>query len=101
MPYARDYATYIFYATPFIMCSFVMNNLLRFEELSFYGMIGIGFGGVLNMVLDPVFIFVLDMGTSGAAIATALPSLGRQGIASVSSIVLNNTAGVYGDAAIA
>lgn len=101
MPYARDYATYIFYATPFIMCSFVMNNLLRFEGLSFYGMIGIGFGGVLNMVLDPVFIFVLDMGTSGAAIATALPSLGRQGIASVSSIVLNNTAGVYGDAAIA
>lgn len=53
------------------------------------------------MVLDPVFIFVLDMGTSGAAIATALPSLGRQGIASVSSIVLNNTAGVCGDAAIA
>ena len=143
LPYARDYATYIFYATPFIMCSFVMNNLLRFEGLSFYGMIGIGFGGVLNMVLDPVFIFLLDMGTSGAAIATALsqvisfvillymtntrsdaisihpknfrfsakiygrilyngfPSLGRQGIASVSSILLNNTAGVYGDAAIA
>ena len=143
LPYARDYATYIFYATPFIMCSFVMNNLLRFEGLSFYGMIGIGFGGVLNMVLDPIFIFLLDMGTSGAAIATALsqvvsfvillfmtntkqdaisihpknfrfsariygkilyngfPSLGRQGIASVSSIVLNNTAGVYGDAAIA
>ena len=72
LPYARDYATYIFYATPFIMCSFVMNNLLRFEGLSFYGMIGIGFGGVLNMVLDPIFIFLLDMGTSGAAIATAL-----------------------------
>ena len=30
-PYARDYATYIFYAAPFIMCSFVMNTLLRFE----------------------------------------------------------------------
>ena len=142
-PYARDYATYIFYATPFIMCSFVMNNLLRFEGMTLYGMIGIGFGGVLNIVLDPVFIFAFDMGTAGAAIATAIsqvisffillymtntrsdaiaihpgnfrfraniygrilyngvPSLGRQGIASVSSIILNHIAGGYGDAAIA
>ena len=142
-PYARDYATYIFFGAPFIMCSFAMNNLLRFEGLAFYGMIGITSGGILNMVLDPIFIFGFDMGTAGAALATALaqfvsfvillvmtntkpdaisisiknfrptlhmygriinngfPSLGRQGIASVSTIILNTTAGAYGDAAIA
>ena len=142
-PYARDYATYIFYAAPFMMCSFVMNNLLRFEGLALYGMVGIASGGLLNMALDPVFIFVLGFGTAGAAIATAIsqvvsftillimnntrksaisirlarftpspqmygrilyngfPSLGRQGIASVSTILLNQTAGPYGDAAIA
>ena len=142
-PYAKDYATYIFYAAPFMMCSLVMNNLLRFEGLSIYGMVGITTGGILNMVLDPLLIFGLGLGTAGAAIATAisqfvsfmillimtntlgaaisihprnfrptarmygrifymgLPSLGRQGIASVSTILLNNTAGLYGDAAIA
>ncbi|MBQ4608415.1 MAG: MATE family efflux transporter, partial [Clostridia bacterium] len=142
-PYAKDYATYIFYAAPFMMCSFVMNNLLRFEGLASYGMIGITTGGILNMVLDPLLIFGLNLGTAGAAIATAIsqvvsftillimsntkpdaihisprnfrptpsmyarilyigfPSLGRQGIASVSTILLNTAAGVYGDAAIA
>ena len=142
-PYAKDYATYIFYAAPFMMCSFVMNNLLRFEGLAMYGMVGITTGGILNMVLDPIFIFGLDLGTSGAAIATAIsqlvsfsillfmcntkpdaitinprnfkptakmygkiiyigfPSLGRQGIASISTILLNTAAGVHGDAAIA
>ena len=142
-PYAKDYATYIFYAAPFMMCSLVMNNLLRFEGLSIYGMVGITTGGILNMVLDPLFIFGFGLGTAGAAIATAisqfvsfmillimtntraaaisirprnfrptarmygrifymgLPSLGRQGIASVSTILLNNAAGIYGDAAIA
>ena len=142
-PYAKDYATYIFYAAPFMMGSMAMNNLLRFEGLSIYGMVGITTGGILNMVLDPLLIFGFGLGTSGAAIATAisqfvsftillimtntkdaaisihprnfrptarmygrifymgLPSLGRQGIASVSTILLNNAAGLYGDAAIA
>ena len=71
-PYAKDYATYIFYAAPFMMCSFVMNNLLRFEGLAIYGMVGITTGGILNMVLDPIFIFGFGLGTSGAAIATAI-----------------------------
>ncbi len=142
-PYAKAYATYIFYATPLMMCSFVMNNLLRFEGLAIYGMVGITTGGLLNMALDPIFIFGLGLGTAGAAIATAIsqcvsfvillimsntrpdaisfslrsfrpspaiygrilyngfPSLGRQGIASISTILLNTAAGVYGDAAIA
>ena len=49
-PYAKDYATYIFYATPFVMCSFVMNNLLRFEGLALYGMVGMVSGGILNLL---------------------------------------------------
>lgn len=142
-PFARDYASYIFYAAPFMMGSFVLNNLLRFQGLATYGMIGITSGGILNMILDPILIFGLDLGIAGAAIATAIsqavsfvilllqcllrkdvitvtprrfrptakmygrilyngfPSLGRQGIASVSTILLNTAAGVHGDAAIA
>ena len=142
-PYARDYATYILYAAPFMMCSFVMNNHLRFEGLAAYAMVGITTGGLLNILLDPLLIFGLGLGTAGAAIATAIsqlvsfvilllmtnlradaisislrrftpslrlygrilyngvPSLGRQGIASISTILLNTTAGAYGDAAIA
>ena len=142
-PHAKAYATYIFYAAPLMMCSFVMNNLLRFKGLAIYGMVGIATGGVLNMALDPLLIFGFGLGTAGAAIATAIsqaisfcillvmtntrreaipirpgnfrptaaiygrilyngfPSLGRQGIASVSTILLNTAAGIYGDAAIA
>ena len=142
-PYARDYATYILYAAPFMMCSFVMNNHLRFEGLAAYAMVGITTGSLLNILLDPLLIFGLGLGTAGAAIATAIsqlvsftilllmtnlradaisislrdfrpglriygrilyngvPSLGRQGIASISTILLNTTAGAYGDAAIA
>lgn len=142
-PYAKDYATYIFYAAPFMMGSFALNNLLRFQGLAFYGMLGITSGGILNMILDPILIFGFHMGTAGAAIATAIsqavsffillmqcnlrkdtisislrdfrptmkmygrifytgvPSLGRQGIASVSTILLNTAAGQHGDAAIA
>ena len=71
-PYARDYAAYIFYGAPFMMCSLAMNNLLRFEGLATYGMIGITSGGLLNIVLDPLLIFGMNLGTAGAAIATAI-----------------------------
>ena len=143
MPYALDYARYIFLAAPFMMGSLSMNNLLRFQGLAMYGMVGIISGGLLNMLLDPLLIFVFDMGIAGASIATAisqltsfvillvmcsthadaitihprnyrptkqmygkilnngLPSLGRQGIMSVSTSLLNNAAAVYGDPAIA
>lgn len=52
--------------------SLAMNNLLRFQGLAVYAMIGITTGGILNMILDPIFIFGLDLGISGAALATAL-----------------------------
>lgn len=52
--------------------SFVLNNLLRAEGKASLAMVGITVGGVLNILLDPIFIFVLKLGVSGAAIATAL-----------------------------
>ncbi len=71
-PYAQDYAKYILLAAPFMMCSFVMNNILRSQGNAMYAMVGITVGGVLNIILDPIFIFTLGLGTAGAAIATAL-----------------------------
>ena len=142
VPYARDYVRYLMPGTPFLICSFVLNNQLRFQGSAFYGMIGITAGTILNIILDPVFIFVLDMQVAGAAIATAIgqavsfavllfmtsragnipikprrfclnaetakeifrggvPSLARQGLASLATICLNVAAGGFGDAAVA
>lgn len=72
LPYAKEYAKYILLAAPVMCASFVMNNILRFEGMAKFAMVGITTGGILNMVLDPIFIFQLDMGIAGAAIATAI-----------------------------
>ena len=70
--YAIDYATYILLAAPFMACNFVMNQCLRSEGSATLSMVGMGFGGILNCVLDPIFIFGLDMGVAGASLATAI-----------------------------
>ena len=75
LPYAEAYAEYIFLGCPVMCLSFVMNNYLRAEGKAMYGMIGITIGGVLNIFLDPIFIFTLGFGTAGAAMATALSQL--------------------------
>ena len=72
LPYAMDYARYIFFGTPFMCCSFVLNNLLRSEGKPVFATIAIGFGGLLNIALDPLFIFTFKLGISGAAIATLI-----------------------------
>lgn len=72
LPYARSYLLYISLGAPFMCASFMLNNLLRFQGNAFYGMLGMGIGGLLNVALDPLFIFVLDMGVAGAALATAI-----------------------------
>lgn len=74
-PYAQQYARYILIAAPFMMTSFVMNNILRAQGNAVFAMVGITTGGVLNMVLDPLFIFGFGMGISGAAIATMLSQM--------------------------
>ena len=63
---------YIFFGTPFMCCSFVLNNLLRSEGKPVFATIAIGFGGLLNIALDPLFIFTFKLGISGAAIATLI-----------------------------
>lgn len=70
LPYANAYARYIFYGAPFMCASFVLNNILRSEGKAFFSMISLSIGGILNIILDPIFIFILKLGISGAAIAT-------------------------------
>lgn len=74
-PYAQDYARYILIGAPFMMTSFVMNNILRSQGNAVFAMVGITVGGVLNMILDPLLIFGLDLGISGAAIATMVSQI--------------------------
>ena len=142
LPYAKAYMRIILIGAPWMTASLVLNNQLRFQGSAAYGMVGITSGAVLNIALDPLLIFVLDMGVAGAALATiisqfvsfcllmvgcgkggnlhihisrvqlkwpyyrqiirgGLPSLARQGLASVATICLNLAAKPYGDAAIA
>lgn len=143
LPYARDYAQYILFGAPVMAASFVLNNCLRAEGHATLSMIGITIGGVLNIALDPLFIFGFKLGIAGAAIATLLsqcvsfcillfcfvskksilrlsprcvslrpgqygailstgmPSLFRQGLASVATVSLNHAAMIYGDPAVA
>ena len=76
--YSIDYATYVLLAAPFMATSFVMNQCLRSEGSATLSMIGMGFGGILNCVLDPLFIRGVPawglpaMGVAGASLATAI-----------------------------
>ena len=72
LPHACAYARPILFAAPLMMSSLVMNNILRYEGKASFAMIGLVTGGVLNIALDPLFIFGLGMGTGGAGLATAL-----------------------------
>lgn len=143
LPHAMDYGRWILIAAPAMTASCVLNNILRYEGKASLAMIGLTTGGILNMALDPLFIFALNMDISGAGLATALsqyisfgillsiffmgktqsklsvrliskqfktvtdivvtglPSLARQGLNSVSTMVLNTQAKAFGDAAIA
>ncbi len=74
-PYAMEYLTYILIASPFMCGALVLNNQLRFQGSAFYGMIGITSGGILNMLLDPLFIFTFRLGVAGAAIATMISQM--------------------------
>lgn len=75
VPYAKDYARFILIGAPWMTASLVLNNQLRFQGSAFYAMIGICTGAVLNILLDPIFIFVFGMGVGGAGLATILSQL--------------------------
>ena len=140
LPYTVAYLRVIFLGAPFLIGSFVLNNQLRCQGSASVAMIGIMTGAVLNVVLDPLLIFVCNLGVAGAAWATTIsqfvsfmmllvldrkraaikiqptkftpkaqyfygiftggvPSLCRQGVSSIASILLNFAAGSYGGAA--
>ena len=73
--YSMQYATYVLYAAPFMIGSFILNMCLRSEGSATFSMIGIGFGGILNCFLDPIFIYGMDLGVLGASMATAISKL--------------------------
>lgn len=143
LPYAESYARYIIIGAPIMIGAFILNNILRSQGKANLAMLGIASGGVLNVALDPLFIFTFKLGTAGAAIATlisqcvsffillgffilgksavrlslkkisfsavvygtifstGLPSLSRQGLSSIATMLLNRGAAVYGDSAVA
>ena len=72
LPHACAYARPILIAAPLMISSLVMNHILRYEGKASFAMIGLVTGGVLNIALDPLFMFVFELGTAGAGIATAL-----------------------------
>lgn len=74
-PYAVDYARYILIGSPWLVASLVINNQIRFQGNAFFSMIGVTAGAVLNIALDPLFIFTFGMGVAGAALATILSQL--------------------------
>lgn len=141
-PFALDYMRIILIGAPYMTAALVLNNQLRLQGNATYAMVGLVSGGLLNIVLDPLFIFGFKLGISGAAIATILsqlvsffllllgvrrsggiqirvrlfspsvkrylalssggvPSLCRQGLASIAVTCLNTAARPFGDAAIA
>ncbi len=157
--YSVDYASYVLMAAPFMAANFVMNQCLRSEGSAMLSMVGMGFGGILNCLLDPIFImgseglkrnygielpfYVPEMQVAGASLATAISkwvsfaillfpyvtrrsllrlsirnfradreliteiatvgssSLFRNGMAVLSSILLNNIAGNISDSVMA
>ena len=146
-----DYMQWILLAAPFMTGAIVMNNQLRMQGNAFFAMLGLTSGSILNLILDPIFIFQkgdtifgnafampfgIGMGVGGAALATALsqlvsfsvlavgihfsdnikirpknfslkpyylkgivqgglPSLVRQGLASIATTTLNHAVGIY------
>lgn len=137
------YMRIILIGAPFMIAQFVINNQLRYQGSAAYAMVGLLAGAIINIGLDPLLMFVFDLGVAGAAIATVsgqaisfvvlligsmhgenihlklsnvrmnryylgeivnsgLPALFRQGLAAVSTLLLNQMAGMMGgDAAIA
>ncbi len=142
LPYTEKYLSMILIGAPFMTGSMTLNNQMRFQGNASYAMYGMITGAILNVILVPIFIFILHMGILGAALGTLIgescgffilltmtfrggnirmdirkfsfsreyfgeifkggtPSLTRQGLASISTMLLNVAAGAYGDAAIA
>lgn len=69
-PYALDYGFIIAIGLPFMMVGTTLNSIIRADGSPKYSMVSMVSGALLNTILDPIFIFVFNMGVKGAAIAT-------------------------------
>lgn len=70
LPYAREYAGVTLFGMPFLIVTNGMSNLIRADGSPKYSMLCMVSGAIVNMILDPVFIFLCDWGVFGAALAT-------------------------------
>lgn len=71
VPHAKDYGMWILLAAPFIICSFILNNGLRYEGKALYAMYGLTAGGILNILGDYILVIKCGLGVYGAGLATA------------------------------
>ena len=75
LPHAKDYGMWILIACPFIICSLIINNALRYEGKAFYAMFGLTAGGLLNIFGDYLLVSKLGMGVYGAGLATCVSQI--------------------------
>ena len=80
--YAETYMTFITLGMPFYIFTSSMNSMIRADGSPKYSMVTMLIGAILNMILDPIAIFALDMGVKGAAIATIIGQI-ASGIMSI------------------
>lgn len=80
VPHAKDYGMWILLAAPFIICSFILNNGLRYEGKAFYAMFGLTAGGLLNILGDYILVMKCGLGVYGAGLATAASQVVSFGI---------------------
>jgi len=73
--YALDYGNIITIGLPFMMIGTTLNSIIRADGKPKYAMTSMVLGAVLNIILDPIFIFVFKMGVQGAAIATVISQI--------------------------
>jgi len=74
-PFAREYIVFIMLASPWMVCATVLNQQLRFQGSAAIAMAGMLTGAILNIFLDPLFIFVFGLGVKGAAAATMISQM--------------------------
>lgn len=73
--FSKAYLNILTLGAPFVMLSFSMGQTIRAEGFSKEAMIGMMIGTILNIVLDPIFILVFDMGVAGAGLATIISNI--------------------------
>lgn len=75
MQFAKDYSFIYMLGSPFAVMSINLNNIARSEGAAKTSMIALSSGAIINIILDPLFIYTFDMGIKGAAIATVIAQI--------------------------